>query len=230
MKYLVLSFDDATTYDRKVVELLNKYQLKGTFFVNSGTLDTAGFLSSNELSTLFKGHEVGAHGVNHINLKDLTKDEILYQIERDVKSLEGYMKIPVEGFAYPFGDYNKKVLKATQETKVKYARTVKGTIDFKQPKDFFEWHPTMHFSGMAWDTDDRERRNRGVQFMLDKVEEFLDDPNAEIIHLWMHSWEFKDDRFKWDQLERLFRIISQEEEVYSVTCMEYYNKKNKTSK
>lgn len=227
MKYLILSFDDGTVYDRRIVELLNKYQMKGTFFLNSGTLDKPGYLSGDELSTLFKGHEIGSHSINHIKLKELDKSEIQYQIEEDIVNIEQYTKEKVRGFAYPFGEHNKKVRDVVKSLGLNYARTTTGTKEFKRPKDFLVWDPTLHFSGMAWDTEDRERRNRGVQFMLDKVEEFLDDWDSEVLHIWLHSWEFKDDRFKWDQFERLCRIVSQEDEVEFVTCSEYYDKVNK---
>lgn len=230
MKYLVLSFDDNTVHDRKAVEILNKYRLKGTFFINSGTLNTAGFITKEEMAKLYKGHEVASHTVNHPKLKELVNDDIAYQIERDVETIEAYSGQKVYGFAYPFGEYNKKIMKVVGNLKfIKYARTTKGTKEFSAPADVFEWHPTMHFSGLAWDSGDRERRNRGVQFMLDHVEKFLDDPNDGLLHIWMHSWEFKDDRFKWDQLERLCRIISQEDEVESVTSYEYLKRRKLAS-
>jgi len=226
MKYVILSFDDNTTHDRKVVELLKKYRLKGTFFLNSSNLGKEGFIGRTEVQSLYKGHEVASHSLNHQKLKDLGKEAIKYQIEKDIDNIEAYSKQKVYGFAYPFGEYNKKVKKVVEELGLKYARTIKGTKDFKSPKDFLEWHPTMHFSGLAYDTQDRERRNRGVAFMLDHVEMFLDDPYDSVLHLWMHSWEFKDDKFKWDQLERLMRILAQEDDVESVTAYEYYKKKN----
>ena len=39
-----------------------------------------------------------------------------------------------------------------------------------RPHDFYKWHPTMHYSGLAYDTEDRERRNRGIQFMFHKIQ------------------------------------------------------------
>lgn len=38
-KYFLLSFDDGTIYDRRFVELLNKYNIRGTFNLNSGLED-----------------------------------------------------------------------------------------------------------------------------------------------------------------------------------------------
>ena len=224
MKYLIVSFDDNTIYDRKAVELLNKYKIKGTFFINSGTLNNPGFLAKEEIASLFQGHEVASHTVNHPNLKELTKEGIKYQILEDMENLKAYSKQDVKGFAYPFGDYNKKVKDMAKECGVAYGRTVKGTKKFDRPKDFLEFHPTMHFTGLAWDADDKERIEKGFKFMLDKLEEFLEDYNSELLHVWMHSWEFKDNKEEWDMLERFFRLISNEDDIESVTCLEYYQK------
>lgn len=226
MKYIVLSFDDNTVHDREIVEILNKYNLKGTFFINSGTLNKRGYIMEDELKSLYQGHEIGSHSLNHPRLKELTKADIKYQIEKDIRNLESFSKKKIEGFAYPFGGYSKKVIKVVKELGLKYARTSEGTIKFNKPEDFYEWHPTMHFSGIAWDSQDRERRNRGVKFMLDHVEKFLDDPYDGVMHIWLHSWEFKSDRFKWDQFDRLCRIISLEDELVNVTAIEYYNEVN----
>ena len=38
-KYFLLSFDDGTIYDRRFVALLNEYNFKGTFNLNSGLED-----------------------------------------------------------------------------------------------------------------------------------------------------------------------------------------------
>jgi peptidoglycan/xylan/chitin deacetylase (PgdA/CDA1 family) len=225
MRYVIISFDDNTEYDRKAIELLNKYHLKGTFFINSGTVGNNGYISRDELRTLYKGHEIASHTINHLNLTELTKEEITYQIKEDIDFLESYSDQKVIGFAYPFGDYNSRIVQVLKELGVKYARTTDGTKKTTAPDDFLLWHPTMHFSGLAWDTNDRERRNRGVEFMFKKFEDFLGDPNGEVFHIWMHSWEMKDDRYKWDQLERLFRIINIED-VEVLTYKEYFKRKH----
>ena len=223
MKYLIVSFDDNTTHDRKAVELLNKYNIKGTFFINSGTLNSPGYLAKEELDTLFIGHEIASHTVNHPNLKELTHQGIKYQILEDIENLKVYSKQDVKGFAYPF-KHNKKVKDMVKECGVLYARTEKGTKKFDRPTDFLEWNPTMHFTGLAWDANDFERLEKGFKFMLDKLEDFLEDYNSELLHIWMHSWEFKDNKDHWDMLERFFRLVSNEDELESVTCIEYYQK------
>jgi len=224
MKYFLISFDDNTVHDRRVVELLNKYALKATFFLNSGTIGKPGYVERTKLQSLYKGHEVGSHTINHTNLIELDEKEILHQIKGDIDFLRVYSGQEVEGFAYPFGEYNDVVIKVLKDVGVKYARTLRSTKQTEAPHNFYKWHPTMHYSGLAYDTNNRERRNRGIQFMFHSFDQFKEDPDAELFHIWLHSWELKEDKFKWDQLERLFRLISIEE-VEVVTYKEYYNSK-----
>lgn len=224
MKYFLISFDDNTVHDRRVVELLNKYALKGTFFINSGTVGKPGYITKKEMKNLYKGHEVGAHTINHTNLIELDKKEVLHQIKEDIEFIEIYSGQKVYGFNYPFGEYNDTVIDVIKDLGIKYARTSKSSKVCEAPHDFYKWHPTLHYSGLAYDTTDRERRNRGIQFMFHMFDQFMENEDAELFHIWLHSWELKEDKFKWDQLERLFRLISIEE-VEVVTYNEYYNTK-----
>jgi peptidoglycan/xylan/chitin deacetylase (PgdA/CDA1 family) len=49
-KALTMSFDDGRDSDRRAVEILNKYGLKGTFHLNAGKLDRPKYLSKAELA------------------------------------------------------------------------------------------------------------------------------------------------------------------------------------
>ena len=46
--------------------------------------------------------------MNHLRMKELNKEEIRYEIEEDISIIEAYSSQKVFGFAYPFGEYNKK--------------------------------------------------------------------------------------------------------------------------
>jgi peptidoglycan/xylan/chitin deacetylase (PgdA/CDA1 family) len=225
MKYVIIGFDDNSSLDKKAVELLNKYRMKGTFFMNSGTIDKPGYITKEELKTVFHNHEIASHTINHLNLTGLSIDEVEYQIKEDIEFFESYSDQSIIGLAYPFGEYNDEIIKICKTLGVKYARTLEGTKDFNPPKNFMVWNPTLHFSGLAWNTNEDERRKKGIKFMLDKLEEFLDDEDAELFHVWLHTWEFGSDLNKWDEFERLLRILSYED-VEVVTYKEYYDYRN----
>ena len=60
---VTFSYDDGQIFDRRLVDIFNKYNLKATFHLNSGTLDTEGFIKTQELKSLYQGHEIACHGV-----------------------------------------------------------------------------------------------------------------------------------------------------------------------
>ena len=51
---VTFSYDDGQIFDRRLVDIFNKYNLKATFHLNSGTLDTEGFIKTQELKSLYQ--------------------------------------------------------------------------------------------------------------------------------------------------------------------------------
>lgn len=62
---LTLSYDDGNIHDRRLVEIMNRYGIRGTFHLNSGFFGRPHILTKDEVVTLFAGHEVSAHGATH---------------------------------------------------------------------------------------------------------------------------------------------------------------------
>ena len=112
-KALILSYDDGAKQDIKLVELMNKYHLIGTFHLNSNKLGSDkdfNYLKKEEIIDLYKGHEVSVHSANHPSLVVLSKIDIIYEILDDRKELERLVGYPVRGMAYPFGNTDEKVI------------------------------------------------------------------------------------------------------------------------
>ena len=93
-KALTLSYDDGTVHDKRLVEIMDKYGLKGTFNINSGVYRTENSspsdrarLSVDEAKTLFvnSGHEVAVHGFMHLQTALLNRTELLHEIIEDKK-------------------------------------------------------------------------------------------------------------------------------------------------
>ena len=98
-KGLTFSYDDGVEQDRKLLEIFNKFGLKGTFNLNSGIQkhDKPWYykdivpvyrMNSEGLNTLYKGHEIAVHGLNHINLKEADRMKTETEIFEDKKNLE----------------------------------------------------------------------------------------------------------------------------------------------
>src|ERR1035437_10038775 len=109
-KALTMSYDDGSKYDRRLIEIFNKYKIRGTFHINSGCLSDDWHIKYEEMPELYRGHEVSAHSKTHPNLQQKTTAGIIEEILDDRRKLEGIMGYPVRGMSYPFGIYDERVL------------------------------------------------------------------------------------------------------------------------
>lgn len=209
-KALTFSYDDNTIYDRKLVDLMNRYGMKGTFNLNSGLFSDSHMaeidgveidfsrIDEQEVKDLYDGHEVASHTVNHPSLTDISAEEGRKEVRNDRAKLEELVGYTVSGFAYPYGTFNKEVEALLSECGITYARTVVDTEDFVLPQDFLEWHPTCHHSH---------------QKLMEFAEKFCaeDREEAKLFYLWGHSYEFK--RYdNWQVIEDFMRYMEQHKE------------------
>ena len=94
-----ITFDDGITQDIRFVELMNKYNLKGTFNLNSALMKNefewtheSGLvikrLPENVVINLYKNHEIASHTLTHPFMDNMSEDEIMYEMGEDKKNLE----------------------------------------------------------------------------------------------------------------------------------------------
>ena len=153
-KALTLSFDDGRDHDRRFVAKLNEYGLKGTFHLNSGFFGRDGYIRADEVATLYQGHEVSAHTVDHPFLEQSPPDQVANTILADRQALEALVGYPVRGMSYPFGTYNDRVVSMLPALGIEYARTVASHGTFRMPEEPLTWHPTCHHKQMLELVDD----------------------------------------------------------------------------
>jgi peptidoglycan/xylan/chitin deacetylase (PgdA/CDA1 family) len=217
-KALVLSYDDGPVQDSRLIELLDRYGLKGTFHLNSGMLGDEGRVRPDEVRALYAEHEVSAHTVNHPGLSQLTESEIVREVVADREALEGLTGKLVRGMSYPFGDHDQFVIEILRGTGIEYARTVEDSYSFAIPEDFLAWHPTIHQFGKAYYEDSTpERDARELARFNQVVEDFLTTQEVALLYVWSHSWEFDGGEDRWRQTEAFFNRIRENGEVCSIT-------------
>lgn len=223
-KAITFSYDDVTVHDRRLVELMNQYHVKGTFNVISGWLDRVetievnghqsdnGTIRTEELKELYKGHEVASHAYQHPDLLQLDSGAITYEILKDRDNLEKMVGYQVRGFAYPYGRYNSEIKECLKACGIKYARTVCDTLDFAVPQDFLEWHPTCHH-------DNSKLMELAKQF----CEEVMPFQKTNLFYVWGHSFEF-DRNQNWEVMEKLLQYIQPySKNIWTATNIEIYN-------
>ena len=229
-KALILSYDDGAMQDRQLVKLMNKYHLIGTFHLNSNKLGTNvyfNYLNKEEIKDLYKGHEVSVHTANHPNLPDISKIDVIYEIVEDRRELERLMAYPVRGMAYPFGNSNDAVIEAIKGIGIEYARTVGDSYNFEIPKEFLRWHPTIHQFGKAyWETNQPEKDKKELESFYKVINDFLQTKDLAVLDIWGHSWEMGTDQNKWDEAEKFFKLLANNQTIYytkQIDLVDYIN-------
>jgi peptidoglycan/xylan/chitin deacetylase (PgdA/CDA1 family) len=130
---VTIQFDDGNGDTIQWIDgSLNTHGFNATWYVNSGSIETAGHLTWANLAALSQaGNEIASHTVNHVNIKKLKLADARFQVCQDRVNLAAHGFQP-ESFAYPFGSFN-----STVETQVvehcgdNSARTVSGVNDRK---------------------------------------------------------------------------------------------------
>lgn len=216
MKAVTFSYDDGVTQDRRLIEIFNRYGIKGTFNINSELLDTENTLtygnksvahnkvSRKEMRELYKGHEVAVHTLTHPHLPALSEDEIIRQVEKDRENLSEIMGYEVIGMAYPGGGVNYDLRVAdiiAQNTGVKYARTTVHTFNFELQKDLYIFAPTVHHN-------DTER-------CMKLIDDFiaLETDTPKLLYIWGHSYEF-DFADNWDFAEEMCKKLAFRDDIF----------------
>jgi peptidoglycan-N-acetylglucosamine deacetylase len=204
------SWDDGAVEDRRVVEAFNQWGLKGTFNLNSGSLGNRGCVDPGEVASLYAGHEVAIHTVSHPHLPQLDAPAIAREVSDDRKALEDLVGYPVRGMAYPFGDYDNKVITVLRQLNIAYCRTAETVDPCFPPPERLAWGNTAH----------QLAANPSV---ADRWKKFYENPqNSGVFAIWGHSWEFSRTA-GWDALEQIFRPMSGHADAWYCTNIELFD-------
>ena len=208
---LTLSYDDGREYDRRLVEIMNRYGLKGTFHLNSANLGRPGYVTGGELPQLYAGHEISCHTCTHPFLPRMSREAILAEIWEDRRALEAYAGRPVVSMSYPFGDYDAQVQETLRACGLLYSRTVRSTYSYSLPEDFTAWHPTCHH---------REDVLARLDHFLSYIGRFR---GGRVLYVWGHSYEFHDND-NWELIEEFCRkAAAAADRVWFATGLEIYD-------
>src|SRR5215471_8916034 len=100
---VTIQFDDGNADVFQWDGALNTHGFPATFYVNSGSVETAGHLTWAQLTMLATaGNEIASHTVDHVDLKKLKLTDARFQVCQDRVNLANHGFQP-ESMAYPFG-------------------------------------------------------------------------------------------------------------------------------
>jgi peptidoglycan/xylan/chitin deacetylase (PgdA/CDA1 family) len=121
-----ITFDDGRASQSAALPILAEHGMKSTFYLNSGRLDSPGFLTGAQVSSIAAaGHEIGGHTHLHEDLTTLTPQEASATVCSDRSGLVS-RGFAVQSFAYPFGAANATVKAVVESCGYQSARGVGG--------------------------------------------------------------------------------------------------------
>lgn len=224
-KVLTLSYDDGKVQDYRLLELLDKYNIKATFNLNSTIKDDV-HIDSSEWRELYKNHEVAVHTMTHPTMARCSNYQIVEELIEDKNNLEEIMQKPVRGLAFPNGSYNDEIIELAKNLGFKYARVAgdkyanicaakhfakeaEGPIllgdetGFGIPEDYMHWLPTCHHN----------------HHLVDLAKDFTALSKKQYLYMmyvWGHSFEF-DRNDNWEIMEEFCKIVSNREDIWYAT-------------
>ena len=222
-KVLTLSYDDAVVQDIRLIGLMNKHGLKGTFNINTGCYfpedkerKPSGHMRMrlSEAMDLYigSGQEVAVHALTHPYLERMKPADVMYEILEDRKNIEKQYGTLARGMAYPYGTYNDTVVEVLGLCGICYSRTTKSTERFGFPENWLTLHPTCHHN-----------HPRLMELARNFAEgKELNAQVCQMFYLWGHSYEF-DNNDNWNVIEEFAEYMGGREDIWYATNIEIYD-------
>lgn len=219
-KAFTLSYDDGMFQDIRLVDILNRNGLKGTFHLISGRIRKTdaekpySHLSARQIRELYLpgGHEVAIHTHTHCTLTDLPKEQIAWEYLQCKAILEDTLGTVLRGSAYPNSRYNDKVLSVLPTCGISYARGGDQTGSFALPKDWLQLMPTARHT-------DPDLFALGDQFLGLAIPSHHE---CAMFCLMGHSYEFDKDN-NWETMEDFARKMGGQSDIWYATILEIYD-------
>lgn len=213
-KALTLSYDDGVVFDEKLISIMDKHGIKGTFNINSGCYASAEGsrrLTRERAIALYKDgpHEVAVHTYTHPSLTRIPTSAATYEVIEDRKRLEADFERPIRGMAYPYGAVNDEVIGVLKNCGIVYSRSTGSTERFEIPSNWLCLPATCH------------HKNPRLMELADKflAMEVKDAP--QMFYLWGHSYEFNDND-NWYIIEDFCERMGGKDDVWYATNIEIY--------
>lgn len=127
---VALSFDAAWGADktRKIMDILDSYGYKGTFFLVGFWIDKFPEMVK-EIAD--RGFLIGNHSINHLHMSRLSKAEVKEEIEGVNKKIKELTGQDVKYFRAPFGEYNNTVVETVEELGMQCIQWDVDSLDWK---------------------------------------------------------------------------------------------------
>lgn len=217
-RYITTSWDDGHPCDRRLADLLGKYNLKGTFYIPQHNAEHR-VMKETEIADLGRNFEIGGHTLRHRNLRRLSPCDAYDEINGSFHWLRSLLQKDPVSFCPPFGAYSKRSLAEIYAAGFKVVRTVELLSPDQKAGvlpttiQMFDHTPLTLFKHLV-----KRGRIRNLRLWINSrfaadtcrlVDHYLEfiATHGGCLHLWGHSWEIEEHRY-WARLEDIFSAIS----------------------
>lgn len=108
---------------KRILDVLDKFNIKATFFVPGKTAET---YPDKIKEIVLRGHEIGHHGYEHENFGILSGDQQREVLIKGIKAIEDSCGVKPVGFRTPAGDMTKDTTKILQSLGFEYSSSMRG--------------------------------------------------------------------------------------------------------
>lgn len=120
-------------YLYKILDILDKYNVKATFFVMGRWIVYPENENIDKLKEIHKrGHEIGNHSYSHADFKTINEQKMIKEIKDAEKVIKETIGVKTELFRFPSGHYNQNGVKVANSLGYKSIQWDVDSIDWKQ--------------------------------------------------------------------------------------------------
>ncbi|WP_369705756.1 polysaccharide deacetylase family sporulation protein PdaB [Clostridium moutaii] len=142
-KKVAMTFDVSlgeNDYTEKILDLLDKYNIKATFFVVGDWVDK----NPDKLKEIYKrGHEIGNHSNRHPNMTNISQEKIIEDININEAKIRNIIGTGTKLFRCPEGAYNDKVIDLVEGSGYYCIQWNVDSIDWKEQGEDIEYTRIM---------------------------------------------------------------------------------------
>ena len=222
LKAVTLSYDDGVRQDKRLISIMQKYGLKGTFNISAGIFSDKnegkekGRMSKQEALGLYipSGMEVAIHGYRHFSLASIATNLAINDIVSDRKELENLFGRVITGMAYANGSYSEEIIELLHKVGIRWARLAGESERFDLPTNWLAWQGTCHH-------DNPRLMDLAKEFVEQKEHWYYWNRELKIFYLWGHSYEF-DDHNNWERIEAFAEYMGGRNDIWYATNGEIF--------
>ena len=215
-KALTLSYDDGVQQDQRLISIMRRHGLRGTFNINTGLFAPAegekgDRMTREQAINLYResGMEVAVHASTHPYLEQLPLSLALREVMEDRAQIEAMFGGICRGMAYPYGTCSDALADGLKTCGILYARTTVSRRDFKLPDHWLRLSATCHHNDpklMELAEDFAARQGKAAPLLF---------------YLWGHSYEF-DRNGNWEIIENFASFLGGREDIWYATNLEIF--------